>query len=130
MAPFGVETKFVDAGDTDQFAQALDDKTRLIFVESIGNAKMEVSDLPAIAKVAHDAGIPLVVDSTIATPHLVKPGALGADIVVHSTSKFINGHGTAIGGAIIDTGNYDWANSPFDHINDMYDHPPCRNMVH
>jgi O-acetylhomoserine (thiol)-lyase len=116
LAPFGVKTKFVDAGDTKQFEKAIDDKTRLIFVETIANPRMDVPDIPAIAKIAKAANIPLVVDNTVTTPILFKPGNFGADVVVHSTSKYINGHGTAIGGAIIDTGNYDWSKGPFKAI--------------
>lgn len=116
LAPFGVKTKFVDAGDTKQFEKAIDDKTRLIFVETIGNPRMDVPDIPAIARIAKKANIPLVVDNTVTTPILFKPGNFGADVVVHSTSKYINGHGTAIGGAIIDTGNYDWSKGPFKAI--------------
>jgi len=116
LSRFGVETVLVDAADTVNFASAVNDRTRLIFVETIGNPRMDVPDLPAVAAVAHEAGIPLVVDSTVTTPALVRPGDLGADIVVHSTSKFINGHGTAIGGAIIDCGNYDWRTGPFEDI--------------
>ncbi len=119
LAPFGVETKFVDAGDTGQFAEAIDDKTRLIFVETIANPRMDVPDIPAIAEIARKANIPLVVDNTVTTPVLFKPGNFGADIVVHSTSKFINGHGTAIGGALVDTGNYDWSKGPFEAIKQL-----------
>ena len=116
LAPFGVETEFVDAGDTKQFENAVDEKTRLIFAETIANPRMDVPDIPAIAKIAQKANIPLVVDNTVTTPILCKPGNFGADIVVHSTSKYINGHGTAIGGALIDTGNYDWSKGPFKAI--------------
>lgn len=116
LARFGIETVLVDAADTENFTEAINDKAKLIFVETIGNPKMDVPDIPAIAKIANKANIPLVVDNTLATPSLFKPGAFGADIVIHSTSKFINGHGTAIGGAIIDTGNYDWGNGPFEDI--------------
>ncbi|MCP4376881.1 MAG: O-acetylhomoserine aminocarboxypropyltransferase/cysteine synthase [bacterium] len=119
LSRFGVETVMVDAADTDAFAAAVNDKTRLIFVETIGNPRMDVPDIPALARVAHDAGIPLVVDNTVTTPCLIQPGAHGADIVIHSTSKFINGHGSAIGGAIIDTGNYDWRNGAFDDIKEL-----------
>jgi O-acetylhomoserine (thiol)-lyase len=113
---FGVETVSVDVADTQNFAKAINDKTKLIFVETIGNPRMDVPDIPAIAEIAHKVNIPLVVDNTLTTPWLFKPGAFGADIVVHSTSKFINGHGTAIGGAIIDTGNYDWRKGGFEDI--------------
>jgi O-acetylhomoserine (thiol)-lyase len=116
LGRFGVETVLVDVADTNNFAKAIDDKTKLIFVESIGNPRMDVPDIPAIAQIAHKANIPLVVDNTVTTPVLFKPGEVGADIVIHSTSKFINGHGTAIGGAIIDTGNYDWRKGVFEDI--------------
>lgn len=116
LRPFGVETVLVDAADTQNFAKAMNDKTKLIFVETIGNPKMDVPDIPAIADIAHNANIPFVVDNTVTTPILFKPEGFGADIVIHSTSKFINGHGTAIGGAIIDTGNYDWRKGVFADI--------------
>ncbi len=116
LSRFGVKTVFVDASETANFASQINDKTKLIFVETIGNPRMDVPDIPAIAELAKKANIPLVVDSTLTTPTLFKPGDFGADIVVHSTSKFINGHGTAIGGAIIDTGNYDWRKGAFEDI--------------
>jgi len=113
---FGVETVLVDVADTDNFKEAINNRTRLIFVETIGNPRMDVPDIPAIAQIAHSADILFVVDNTLTTPALFKPGAYGADVVIHSTSKFINGHGTAIGGAIIDTGNYDWKHGIFEDI--------------
>lgn len=116
LARFGVKTVFADASDTANFANAITAKTKLIFVETIGNPRMDVPDIPAIAEIAHKANIPLAVDNTLATPVLFNPGKFGADIVIHSTSKFINGHGTAIGGAIIDTGNYNWRNGIFKDI--------------
>lgn len=116
LGRFGIETELVDVADSSNFARAIDEKTRLVFIETIGNPRMDVPDIPAVAAMAHEAGIPLVVDNTATTPYLIRPGDHGADIVVHSTSKFINGHGTAIGGAIVDTGNFDWRNGPFDDI--------------
>ena len=116
LGRFGVETVLVDVADTQNFAKAINDRTKLIFIETICNPGMDVPDIPAIADIAHKANIPLLVDNTLATPALFKPGAVGADIVIHSTSKFINGHGSAIGGAIIDTGNYDWRNGVFEDI--------------
>ncbi len=113
---FGIETTFVDVADTRSFEEALTEKTKLVFVETIGNPRMDVPDVPAIAKLAHKANIPLIVDNTVTTPVLFRPAGFGADIIIHSTSKFINGHGTAIGGAIIDTGNYDWRKGAFDDI--------------
>jgi O-acetylhomoserine (thiol)-lyase len=116
LGRFGVETVLVDVADTNNFAKAINDKTRLIFVETIGNPRMDVPDIPAIAEIAHKVNIPFIVDNTVTTPALFKPGESGADIVIHSTSKFINGHGSAIGGAIIDTGNYDWQKGAFEDI--------------
>jgi O-acetylhomoserine (thiol)-lyase len=116
LARFGVKTTFVDAGLTEEFKKAINKNTKLIFIETIGNPRMDVPDISAVADIAKQANIPLVVDSTLTTPVLVRAGQFGADIVVHSTSKFINGHGTAIGGALIDTGNYNWAEGPFDDI--------------
>jgi len=116
LARFGIKTRFVDAGKTKEFAENINDNTRFVFVETIGNPGMTVPDIPAVAEIAHNANIPLVVDNTVTTPAVFKPGRFGADIVIHSTSKFINGHGTAIGGAIIDTGNYDWSSGVFEDI--------------
>jgi len=116
LGRFGVRTTFVDAGDAQAFRAAIEPDTRLVFVETITNPRMDVPDLPAIAEIAHEAGIPLVVDSTVTSPVLIRPGEFGADIVVHSISKFINGHGNSLGGAIIDTGNFDWRGGPFDDI--------------
>jgi len=119
LSRFGVKTNFVDVADTDNFAKALTDRTKLIFIETIGNPRMDVPDVPAVAEIARKAGIPLIVDNTVTTPVVCKPRDFGADVVVHSTSKFINGHGTAIGGAIIDTGNYNWRQGPFEEIKDI-----------
>jgi O-acetylhomoserine (thiol)-lyase len=119
LGRFGLKTNLVDAADTDQFAGAVNDRTKLIFVETIGNPRMDVPDIPAIAEITHQANIPLIVDSTVTTPFLIRPVDFGADIVVHSTSKFINGHGTAIGGAAIDTGKYNWAEGPFEDIKEL-----------
>jgi O-acetylhomoserine (thiol)-lyase len=119
LGRFGVKTKFVDAGMTEQFERAVNDGTKLIFVETIGNPAMDIPDIPAIAAIAKSFNAPLVVDSTLTTPALLKPRDFGADIVVHSTSKFINGHGTAIGGAVVDTGRYNWAEGRFEDIRDL-----------
>jgi len=108
---FGITVRFVDPADPQNFAHAIGPRTKAIYVETIGNPKLDVPDLRAIAAVAHAAGIPLIVDNTFATPYLCRPFEHGADIVVHSTTKFIGGHGTAIGGAIVDSGRFDWAAS-------------------
>ena len=105
---FGWETRFVDADDAANVAAAIDDKTRCVFIESLANPGGVVSDIAAIAKAAHDGGVPLMVDNTMATPALCRPFEHGADIVVHSTTKFLNGHGNAIGGVIVDSGKFDW----------------------
>ncbi len=118
LSRFGIVTKFIDPRDADNFKNAITAKTKLIFVESLSNPALFIPDISEIAKTAKSANIPLVVDNTAATPYIFMPGDFGASIVVHSTSKFINGHGTAIGGAIIDTGNYDWLNGIFDDIRD------------
>ena len=116
LTRFGIETVFANAGNTESFISNIDDRTKLIFLETIPNPSLEIPDIKAIARAAKKFNIPLVVDNTAATPILVRPGDLGADIVIHSTSKYINGHGTAIGGAIIDTGNYNWRNGVFADI--------------
>ena len=105
---FGWETHFVDADDPENVAAAIDDKTRCVFIESLANPGGVVSDIAAIAEVAHDAGVPLIVDNTMATPALCRPFDHGADIIVHSCTKFLNGHGNAVGGLIVDSGRFDW----------------------
>lgn len=108
---FGIETTFVDPRDPGAFQKAITKNTRLVFAETLGNPGLEVLDIPAIADVAHKAGLPLMMDSTFATPHLCRPVEHGADIVHHSLTKFIGGHGVAIGGVIVDGGNFDWVAS-------------------
>ena len=105
---FGVSTTFVDGGEPNNFKKAIQANTKAIFIETIGNPNASVVDIQAIAKIAHDAGIPLIADNTFATPYLMRPFEHGADIVVHSATKFIGGHGTSLGGVIIDSGKFDW----------------------
>ena len=105
---FGWETRFVDADDPENVRAAMDEKTRCVFVESLANPGGVVTDLEAIAKIAHEGGVPLIVDNTMATPMLCRPFEHGADIVTHSTTKFLNGHGNAVGGVIVDSGRFDW----------------------
>jgi O-acetylhomoserine (thiol)-lyase len=119
LGRFAIRTTLVDVADINNFKKAINSKTKLIFVETIGNPRMDVPDIPTITEIAHKANIPLIVDNTVTTPALFRPGRFGADIVIHSTSKFINGHGTAIGGAIIDTGNYDWRRGAFRDIKQL-----------
>jgi O-acetylhomoserine (thiol)-lyase len=108
---FGIETTFVDPRDPEAFRAAIRPNTKLLFGETLGNPGLDVLDMPAVAAVAHDAGIPLVIDSTFTTPYLCRPFDLGADIVFHSATKFLGGHGVAIGGLLVDGGNFDWAAS-------------------
>jgi O-acetylhomoserine (thiol)-lyase len=108
---FGIETTFVDPRDPDAFARAVRPETRLVMAEILGNPGLEVLDVPAVAEVAHRAGLPLLVDSTFATPYLCRPLDHGADIVMHSATKWIGGHGVAIGGVLVDGGRFDWAAS-------------------
>jgi len=105
---FEISTKYVYDNKLSQFETAITDKTRLIFVETIGNPKLDVADIRGLSELAHSKGIPLIVDSTVTTPYLMKPVELGADIVIHSTSKYINGSGNSIGGIIIDSGKFKW----------------------
>ncbi|MGH6998538.1 MAG: O-acetylhomoserine aminocarboxypropyltransferase [Phenylobacterium sp.] len=107
----GWETTFIDSDNPADYAAAINDKTRAVFVESIANPGGVITDIAAIAKVAHDAGVPLVVDNTLASPYLCRPFEHGADIIVHSLTKFLGGHGNSMGGAIIDSGRFDWAAS-------------------
>ena len=104
----GVEARMISYDDYQGFEQAIDDKTKAVFCESIGNPGGNVVDIVRLAEIAHKYGVPLIVDNTVATPYLCRPFELGADIVVHSLTKYIGGHGTSIGGVIIDSGNFDW----------------------
>jgi O-acetylhomoserine (thiol)-lyase len=108
LVDFGVTTTFVDPLDVSAFEKAIQDNTKALYIETLGNPNSEVSDIEAIANLAHKYKIPLVVDSTFSTPYLVRPIEYGADIVVHSATKFIGGHGTTIGGVIVDGGKFDW----------------------
>ncbi|AZQ43547.1 O-acetylhomoserine aminocarboxypropyltransferase/cysteine synthase family protein [Nonlabens ponticola] len=109
----GITTTFVNPNDDDAFAKAVQENTRAIFVESLGNPKLDVLDLKKISVQAKDAKVPLIVDNTVATPYLLNPIEHGANIVIHSLTKYINGNGTALGGIIIDAGTFDWTNGKF-----------------
>ncbi|MDA8351650.1 MAG: homocysteine synthase [Firmicutes bacterium] len=113
LPKLGIKVNFVDPTDPENFKQAITDKTKAVFAETLGNPKMDVLDIEAVADVAHEAGIPLIVDNTLASPHLLRPIDFGADVVVHSATKFIGGHGTSIGGVIVDSGQFDWTNGKF-----------------
>jgi len=108
----GIEVRMVDAADYDAFEASIDAKTKAIFCESIGNPAGNIVDLKRLADIAHRNGVPLIVDNTVATPYLCRPFEHGADIVVHSLTKYIGGHGIAVGGAIVDSGKFDWAAQP------------------
>ena len=108
LPQYGIKTKFVDADEEGAFENAIDENTKAVFIETIGNPNATLIDIEKAAEIAHANKIPLVVDSTFATPYLVRPFEYGADIVVHSATKFIGGHGTAIGGVIVDSGKFDW----------------------
>ena len=108
---FGWQVRWADSGDLDSFASQIDDRTKAIFIESLANPGGTFVDIEAIAKVAHDHGLPLIVDNTMATPYLVRPLAHGADIVVHSLTKFLGGHGNSMGGILVDGGTFDWSKS-------------------
>lgn len=109
----GITTTFVDPSNSENFAKAIQENTRAIFVESLGNPKLDVLDLKAISDVSKTNKIPFIVDNTVATPYLLNPIAYGADIVIHSLTKFITGNGTSLGGVIIDAGKFDWSNGKF-----------------
>jgi len=109
----GVKTTLVDPIDPDNFRRAINDRTRAVFVETIGNPDINVIDFEAVARIAHDNGIPLIVDNTFGTPYLFRPFDYGANISVHSATKYIGGHGTSIGGLIVDGGNFDWSGGKF-----------------
>lgn len=108
LAGYGIETTFVDPLDVGNFEKAIKDNTKALYVEILGNPNSEVTDIEAVARIAHAHGVPLVVDSTFATPYLVRPIEYGVDIVIHSATKFIGGHGTTIGGVIVEGGKFDW----------------------
>ena len=109
LPDYGITTKFVDGGNPNNFKAAIDGNTRAIFIETLGNPNSTIVDVGAVAKIAHDSGIPLIVDNTFSTPFLFRPFEHGADVVVHSATKFIGGHGTALGGVIVDSGKFNWA---------------------
>jgi O-acetylhomoserine (thiol)-lyase len=109
----GIKVHFVDPTDPENFRKAITPKTKLLYAETLGNPKLDTLDIEAVANIAHEAGIPLMIDNTMPSPALVNPIKWGADIVVHSATKFIGGHGTSIGGIIVDSGKFNWANGKF-----------------
>ncbi|HET8844202.1 MAG TPA: homocysteine synthase [Ktedonobacteraceae bacterium] len=111
LPKLGITTHFVDSRDPENFRAAINDKTKAVFAETLGNPRLDTLDIEAVASIAHEYGVPLILDNTLPTPYLIQPLKHGADIVVHSATKFIGGHGTSIGGIIVDSGNFDWAAS-------------------
>ncbi len=119
LPALGIEVRFVDSQDPDNFAKAIDDKTRALFCETVSNPALEITDLEAVSKIAHAHGVPLIVDATCSTPYLTRPLDHGADIVVHSLTKWLGGHGTGLGGIVIDSGRFNWAGGK----HPLYDNP-------
>ncbi len=113
LPKLGITVRFVDSRDPENFRPVINERTKAIFAETIGNPRLDTLDIQAVADIAHENGIPLILDNTLPTPYLVQPFKYGCDIVVHSATKFIGGHGTAIGGVIVDSGKFDWTNGRF-----------------
>ncbi len=126
LSKLGIETAFVDPSDPENFKRAITPKTRLLYAETLGNPKNDMLDIEAVARIAHDAGVPLIIDNTVTTPYLCRPMEWGADIVVHSLTKFLGGHGNSIGGIIVDSGKFNWANGKFPELVDP--DPSYHNM--
>ena len=124
---FGIKTRFVDSDEPGNFEKAVNDNTKAFYVESIGNPGINIADIEKIAEIAHKNGVPLIVDNTFGTPYLLRPFEFGADIVVHSATKFIGGHGTSIGGILVDSGNFDWTQN--DKFEDLTKPDPTYNGV-
>ena len=119
LPQYGIATSFVDAHDLQEVEAAIQDDTRAVFLETLGNPNSDIPDIEAIAEIAHKHGLPLVIDNTFGTPYLIRPIEHGADIVVHSATKFIGGHGTTLGGIIVESGKFDWkASGKYPHIAD------------
>jgi O-acetylhomoserine (thiol)-lyase len=128
MRRFGIETTFVKPGDLDGWRAAIRANTKLLFGETVGNPGLDVLDIPAVSSIAHEAGVPLLVDSTLTSPWLIKPFDHGADLVYHSATKFLSGHGTVIGGVVVDGGSFDWEKSgKFTELTEAYE--GFHNMV-
>jgi O-acetylhomoserine (thiol)-lyase len=113
LPKLGITVRFVDSRDPENFRSAFNERTKLVFAETVGNPRLDTLDIQAAADIAHEHGVPLILDNTLPTPYLIQPLKHGADIVVHSATKFIGGHGTSIGGVIVDSGKFDWTNGRF-----------------
>jgi len=116
LSKLGIKVNFVDPTDPENFRRAITPKTKALYAETVGNPKLDTLDIETVANIAHSAGIPLIVDNTIPSPYLVRPIEYGADIVIHSATKFIGGHGTSIGGVIVDSGKFKWDNGKFPEL--------------
>lgn len=116
LRKLGITVRFVDPSDPENFRKAITSKTKALYAETLGNPKLDTLDIERVADIAHEAGIPLIIDNTIPSPYLVRPIEHGADIVIHSATKFIGGHGTSIGGVIVDSGKFNWNNGKFPEI--------------
>lgn len=127
LPKYGIKTTFVDPDDPENFAKAINQNTRAIFIETLGNPNLNVIDFEAVGRIAKEHRIPLIVDNTFGTPYLFRPLDFGANIVVHSATKYIGGHGTTIGGVIVDGGNFDWSNGLFPEFTTP--DPSCNNTV-
>ena len=128
MSRFGIETTFVHPHDIDGWKKAVRPDTKLFFGETVGNPGLDVLDIPTVSQIAHEAGVPLLVDSTLTSPYLLKPFDLGADLLYHSATKFLSGHGTVIGGVVVDAGSFDWERSgKFAELSQSYE--GFHNMV-
>ena len=113
LPQFGIKVKFVDSNDPQNFADAITPQTKLLFCETVSNPGLDIADIESISKIAHEHGLPLMVDSTFTTPYLQRPIDHGADIVIHSLTKWLGGHGAAIGGIVVDSGKFDWQSDKF-----------------
>src|SRR6266702_589151 len=113
LPKIGITVRFVDSRNPENFRSAINDRTKAVFAETVGNPRLDTLDIRAVADIAHENGVPLILDNTLPTPYLVQPLKHGADIVVHSATKFIGGHGTSIGGVIVDRGDFDWTKGRF-----------------
>ena len=120
FSKYNLTARMVEPTDVKAMAEAINEKTRFVFVETIGNPKLDVPNIRAIAQIAHQEGIPLIVDNTLATPYLCRPFDLGADVVIHSTTKYLSGHGAAVGGVVIDGGKFDWSQERFPGFQTLY----------
>ena len=116
LPKLGIKVTFVDAADPENFAKAITPNTKALYAEVIGNPKIDVLDIERVAAIAHQNGLPLIIDSTFATPYLCRPIEFGADIVIHSATKFIGGHGTSMGGLVVDSGKFDWSGGKFPNL--------------